>query len=84
MCTRIKGFASEAESSIDISSMSLDKYNGTTVEYGTKKVLYPDISPQNATERDISWSSSNEEVAEVGMYTGELVIKSAGMKMREL
>lgn len=74
MCTRIKGFASEAESSIDISSMSLDKYNGTTVEYGTKKVLYPDISPQNATERDISWSSSNEDagiIAQDGTFTAK-------------
>lgn len=74
MCVRIKGFASETESSIGVSSMSLDGYNGTTVEYGTKIVLYPDISPQNATERDISWSSSNEAVGSIaqdGTFTAK-------------
>ena len=36
------------------------------------------VCPGDATNQTITWSSSNENIAEVGMYTGELVIKSAG------
>ena len=36
------------------------------------------VCPGDATNQTITWSSSDEEVAEVGMYTGELIAKSVG------
>ena len=49
-----------------------------TMYVGDTMTLQATVCPMDATDQTITWSSSNEEVAEVGMYTGELVIKSAG------
>ena len=36
------------------------------------------ISPANATDKTVTWCSSNENVATVGLYTGKVTAKKAG------
>jgi uncharacterized protein YjdB len=59
-------------SSIKVSSVSLDKSNHTINE-GEQFTLVPSILPANATNTNVVWSSTNEEVASVvnGVVSGK-------------
>lgn len=47
-----------------VESIKLDE-STITVAKGKKNILYADIKPANATNRNLEWSSENEEVAKV-------------------
>ena len=49
---------------VAVTGVSLDK-TATTIETGKTKQLTATITPENATNKNISWSSSNEAVATV-------------------
>lgn len=59
-------------SSIKVSSVSLDKANHTINE-GEQFTLVPSILPADATNTNVVWSSSNEEIASVvnGVVSGK-------------
>lgn len=73
LCARIKGFASVVKEPVPVKEMSL---SDVTLEYGKSVIMRPDISPENATERDISWSSDNESVAVV---SSDGTVKAVGI-----
>lgn len=47
-------------------------------EVGNSKVLSVDITPNNATDKKVKWTSSDEEIAEV-TSTGEVIAKNPGI-----
>lgn len=59
---------------IAVSGISLDK-TSLTVLVGNSETLFPTITPSNATNQDITWSSSDTSVAliEEGKITGKKV-----------
>ncbi len=59
------------EKEIPVSFLSLDK-DEATVQVGADLTLLPVIDPLNATNREVSWTSSNSSVATVadGVVTG--------------
>lgn len=59
------------EKEIPVSFLSLDK-DEATVQVGADLTLLPFIDPLNATNREVSWTSSNSSVATVadGVVTG--------------
>ena len=63
---------------VRVQSVEISTEIPETMHVGDVMTLQATVCPMYATNQTITWSSSNEEVAEVGMYTGELVIKSAG------
>ncbi|MBR0294978.1 MAG: endonuclease [Bacilli bacterium] len=73
----INGYSSDA--GVNVTSVSLDK-STLTVEVGQNKTLAVSISPANASDQAVTWSSSNTSVATVsngtvtGVATGEATI----------
>ena len=63
---------------VRVQSVEISTEIPKTMHVGDVMTLQATVCPMNATNQIITWSSSNENVAEVGMYAGELVIKSAG------
>ena len=63
---------------VRVQSVEISTEIPETMHVGDVMTLQATVCPMNATNQIITWSSSNENVAEVGMYTGELVIKTAG------
>ena len=61
---------------IQVSSVSLDKTSLTMTE-GESETLTAKISPTNATDQSVTWSSSNESVASVSSG-GVVTAKAAG------
>ena len=49
-----------------------------TMNVGDIEYLCASITPYNATNQTITWCSSNENVATVGLYTGKITAKMAG------
>ena len=49
-----------------------------TLNVGDVEYLCASITPYNATNQTITWCSSNENVATVGLYTGKITAKMAG------
>ena len=49
-----------------------------TMNVGDIEYLCASITPYNATNQTITWCSSNESVATVGLYTGKVTAKKAG------
>ena len=45
---------------------------------GDIEYLCASITPSNATNQTVTWCSSNENVATVGLYTGKVIAKKAG------
>ncbi|MBR2154908.1 MAG: Ig-like domain-containing protein [Bacteroidaceae bacterium] len=64
------------ESIIYVTSISLD-CTSTTLEIGEHFQLYEKVYPNNATNRDISWSSNNSDVASDDNY-GYVTANSVG------
>lgn len=60
---------------VSVSSIKLDK-NDLLLIKGSKERLYTTISPADATEKKITWTSSNPSV--VSIEDGEIVAKSPG------
>ena len=69
--TRIIEYSSE----IDLISISL---TDQTVSVGEKVTLVPTFNPTNATNKNVTWSSSNTAVATVNANTGEVEGKAVG------
>ncbi|MDC2613664.1 MULTISPECIES: PL29 family lyase N-terminal domain-containing protein [Bacteroides] len=69
--TRIIEYSSE----IDLISISL---TDQTVSEGEKVTLAPTFNPTNASNKNVTWSSSNTAVATVNANTGEVEGKTAG------
>ena len=53
------------DSEVQVTSISLNK-NSTSIAAGESEKLTATISPSNATNKNIAWSSSNPSVAQVG------------------
>lgn len=49
-----------------------------TMNVGDIEYLCASITPYNATNQTVTWCSSNENVATVGLYTGKVTAKKAG------
>ena len=49
-----------------------------TMNVGDVECLCKEITPSNATNQTVTWCSSNENVATVGLYTGKVTAKKAG------
>ena len=49
-----------------------------TMNVGDIEYLCASITPYNATNQTVTWCSSNENVATVGLYTGKITAKKAG------
>lgn len=49
-----------------------------TMNVGDIEYLCASITPSNATNQTLTWCSSNENVATVGLYTGKVTAKKAG------
>lgn len=49
-----------------------------TMNVGDIEYLCASIMPYNATNQTVTWCSSNENVATVGLYTGKITAKMAG------
>ena len=49
-----------------------------TMNVGDIEYLCASIMPYNATNQTVTWCSSNENVATVGLYTGKITAKKAG------
>jgi Zn-dependent metalloprotease len=64
-----------SSSTVNVTGISLDK-TSATINVGGTETLAPTITPSNATNKSVTWSSSNTSVATVsnGVVTG----KSAG------
>ena len=62
--------------SIDVTSISLNK-TSLSLEIGASEKLIPTISPDDATIKLVSWSSSDSSVVEVS-DNGDITAKSAG------
>ena len=66
----------EVKSSIvDVTSISLNK-TALTLTKGNTATLIATISPSNATNKNIIWSSSNQNIVEV--YNGKITAKNKG------
>ena len=53
------------DSEVQVSSISLNK-NSTSIAAGASEKLTATVSPSNATNKNVSWTSSNSSVAQVG------------------
>ena len=62
---------------IPVESVSLDK-TSLQIPIGSKATLTAIILPENATVKDVIWSSSNPSIATVGSITGEITGIAAG------
>lgn len=60
----INGYNSGSSDPVSVTGVALNK-NSTSVEVGGSEVLSATISPSNATNRAVSWTSSNTNVATV-------------------
>lgn len=49
-----------------------------TMNVGKTFTLVANVCPENATNKSVIWSSSDESVATVGTYTGKVTAKKAG------
>ena len=49
-----------------------------TMDVDDIEYLCASITPYNATNQTVTWCSSNEDVATVGLYTGKVTAKKAG------
>ena len=61
---------------VAVSGVSLDK-TALTMKEGERKSLTASVTPENATDRSVSWKSSDEGVAGVDQ-SGEVTAKKAG------
>ena len=50
-----------------------------SMNVGDIEYLCASITPYNATNQTVTWCSSNENVATVGLYTGKITAKKAGI-----
>ena len=50
-----------------------------TMNVGEVECLCASVNPYNATNQSVTWCSSNENVATVGLYTGKVTAKKAGV-----
>ncbi len=72
----VKTAGTSGSTNVDVSSITLNK-NSATMEIGTSEQLSATISPDDATIKLVSWSSSNSSVVEVS-DEGEITAKSPG------
>lgn len=63
-CIKAFTVSTDEEKKIDVTGVSLDK-NTYSMSEGDKTTLVATITPENATNQNVVWSSSNEEVATV-------------------
>ncbi|MFA5443275.1 MAG: endonuclease [Bacilli bacterium] len=74
--TSVKATASIAVSNVPVSSVSLDATASLNV--GSTMALTPTILPADATDKTVTWSSSNTSVATINSSTGLITGVSAG------
>jgi len=65
-----------SSSSIAVTGITLSK-NSTTINKGVSEILVSSIAPANATNQNVSWSSSNEGVVSVSA-SGEILALDGG------
>lgn len=68
----INGYNGGSSDPVSVTGVSLEK-NSTSIEVGGSEVLTATISPNNATNQSVSWTSSNNNIATVsssGRVTG--------------
>ena len=67
----VNGYNSGGGSTVSVTGVSLNK-NSTTIEAGDSEELVPTVAPSNATNKTVTWSTSNSNVATVsgGVVTG--------------
>lgn len=66
---------SQESTDIEIDDITLNK-STVSLKVGESETLIPTITPENATNKDLIWSSSNENVATV--ENGKITAKSVG------
>jgi uncharacterized protein YjdB len=62
---------------VSVTGITLDRTT-TTLNIGEAMVLEARIIPSNATNKKVTWESSNPEVASVGLNDGVIIPKTAG------
>lgn len=62
---------------VDVTGIQINE-NIETLEVGNNKVLTATITPDNATNKSITWKSSDESTATIST-TGELIAKKSGI-----
>lgn len=66
-----------APTTIDVTAIQINE-NIETLEVGKSKLLTATIAPSNATDKNITWKSSNESIATIST-TGEVIAKESGI-----
>ncbi len=67
----------EKPSNVEVTEIQINE-NIEELEVGTNKTLTVTITPNNATNKNVTWKSSDENIATVGA-TGEIVTKKSGV-----
>ena len=71
------GEETPAEQDVAVTSVTLNKHE-TSIYFGSKERLTATVAPENATNKLLSWTSSNEDVAVVnatGLVAARDIIK---------
>lgn len=61
----ISGIVFTIESTVNVTGITLDKTEASMIVGGETLTLTPTVAPGNATDKSVTWSSSNEAVATV-------------------
>lgn len=69
-----------AEATIDVTSVVLDQSGTLSQNVGDSLTLYPTVYPDDATDKSLTWRSSNTSVARVSGndYSGTVSCRAAG------
>lgn len=74
--TTTKTQTTTVPANVDVTGIQINE-NIKSLEVGESKVLTATITPSNATDKNITWKSSNESIATISS-SGEVVAKKAG------
>lgn len=72
---KLKGYYNESATSVPVSGVSLSK-TSSTLKVGATETLTATVSPSNATNKSVTWSSGNSSVATVS--NGTVTAKGKG------
>ena len=74
----VKAIVVPAEAAVKVTAITLNK-TATTIEVGNNETLsVSSITPDNATDQTVTWSSDNAAVASVDALTGEVTAVATG------
>ena len=63
---------------VDVAGVTIDPPSKNMLAVGESITLTATVSPDNATNKSVTWSSDNEAVAKVGATTGEVTAEGVG------